>query len=1131
MNDVFLSFRGEDTRTNFISHLYKALYKKPVNAFIDDNLKRGEDVWPALSKAIEESHISVVVFSENYAYSKWCLEELVKILECRKDHGQVVMPVFYETDPSDIRKQAGTYETAFAKHERDLRVEDSESNKQKVLKWRAALSEAANISGWDSRNHKDDSQLIDNVVKDVTQMLHPSYPIKLEGIVRSGKKCKKVESLMKKHQVIGIWGMPGVGKTTIAKVLFAKFFLQYDNICFVANAKEVSLDKILSELLKEEISASNVLGTTFITRRLSGKKVFIVLDDVDSYDLLEDLRRAYSHLSQDSRLIITTRDKQLLARRVDYIYKVKNWKTTESLKLFSLEAFNQSRPQNGYLHLSKRAVDYAGGVPFALKFLGSYLRSKSIEFWESTLRKINNYNIVKIQNLLEVSYDELDGLEKKIFLDIAFFFIGKMKDHVTKILDACDFEASSGIEVLEDRALITISHSNIIQMHDLLQKMALEIVRMEDEENPEGRSRLRHSEAHDVIEKNKGTKAIQGITLDLSQITALPLRADTFTKMEALRFLKFCNPLDQSSSNTYVKLPTVLEPFCDKLRYVEWIGYPFESLPHLFSAKLLVEIRMPHSNAKQLWQGTQELDNLEGIDLSECKKFENLPDLSKASRLKWVNLSGCESLRDLHHSLLSTDTLVTLILDRCINLKSVKGKKHLKSLQTISVNGCLSLQEFAVSWDLIENLDLRNTGTGIQRLGTSIGLLHNWPNLEGLRLTHLKSLKELKLSCSGLVIDKKQLSDLFDGLRSLQILHLKQCSYLFEVPDNIRVLSQLQELKLDGSNVISLPTSIKYLERLEILSLENCRKLKCLPELPPSIKQLNADNCESLMFVSNLKGLESESGRSVTLTSIEGSYEKESNGSSEQSFSDETDSDSEIEMVEPDSAEEGNDGRKEHYSNEEESTKSTRNRLVSKENTAVSAVKSERNKPYGLHEPAELPLDKENESKEKSTVAIELESVQKDKERRDHFSRVKESIGSTHNEMKTGPGRGIKENTTKSTKVVKSEGNKATTAEPGARLHELIKSQPDKENASMNKSIFMDVTLCFLSRFFVPLHYFTTFGVSSFLPLAWLIEICEARGKQNIRGRLAFKYLSLAQSNKVDDSRMIKDWVYPLNLA
>ncbi|RZB97689.1 Disease resistance-like protein DSC2, partial [Glycine soja] len=132
-----------------------------------------------------------------------------------------------------------------------------------------------------------------------------------------------------------------------------------------------------------------------------------------------------------------------------------------------------------------------------------------------------------------------------------------------------------------------------------------------------------------VERRYKGTDAIQGIALNLSLIKDLLLHADTFTKMKTLRFLKFHNTLGQSSSNTYLDLPATLEPFSDQLRYIEWIGYPFQS-PSPFFAKFLVEIPMPHSKLKQLWQGIQELDYLQEIELGECKQFEEVPDLSKA---------------------------------------------------------------------------------------------------------------------------------------------------------------------------------------------------------------------------------------------------------------------------------------------------------------------------------------------------------------------------------------------------------------------------------------------------------------------------------------------------------------------
>lgn len=139
--DIFISFRGEDIRTTFIGHLRSALSGPNIKAYADDHdLQKGQEIWPSLCQAIQDSHFAIVVFSENYAESKWCLKELVQILHCRKTQGLVVTPVFYQVDPSHIRKCSGSYGEAIAKHK------DNESFQD----WKAALAEAANISGWAS---------------------------------------------------------------------------------------------------------------------------------------------------------------------------------------------------------------------------------------------------------------------------------------------------------------------------------------------------------------------------------------------------------------------------------------------------------------------------------------------------------------------------------------------------------------------------------------------------------------------------------------------------------------------------------------------------------------------------------------------------------------------------------------------------------------------------------------------------------------------------------------------------------------------------------------------------------------------------------------------------------------------
>ena len=143
--DVFLNFRGADTRYHFTDHLYSELRKNDVRTFRDDEeLERGDVIAPGLLKAIEQSRISIVVFSENYAQSRWCLDELVKIIECRTEREQIVLPVFYHVDPSHVRKQMGSYGEAFADHEKDADLK----KREKIQKWRTALTETSNLSGW-----------------------------------------------------------------------------------------------------------------------------------------------------------------------------------------------------------------------------------------------------------------------------------------------------------------------------------------------------------------------------------------------------------------------------------------------------------------------------------------------------------------------------------------------------------------------------------------------------------------------------------------------------------------------------------------------------------------------------------------------------------------------------------------------------------------------------------------------------------------------------------------------------------------------------------------------------------------------------------------------------------------------
>ncbi|RDX65106.1 Disease resistance protein RLM3, partial [Mucuna pruriens] len=134
--------RGEDVRTGILGHLTDTFERKKIKAFVDHKLVRGDEIWPSLVGAIEGSFVSLIIFTKDYASSTWCLEELVKILECKERYGRIVIPVFYGVEPTHVRYQLGSYKDAFDNHERE--------HTSKVQLWRGAFKKSADLAGIES---------------------------------------------------------------------------------------------------------------------------------------------------------------------------------------------------------------------------------------------------------------------------------------------------------------------------------------------------------------------------------------------------------------------------------------------------------------------------------------------------------------------------------------------------------------------------------------------------------------------------------------------------------------------------------------------------------------------------------------------------------------------------------------------------------------------------------------------------------------------------------------------------------------------------------------------------------------------------------------------------------------------
>ena len=205
-----------------------------------------------------------------------------------------------------------------------------------------------------------------------------------------------------------------------------------------------------------------------IKRCLSSNRVLVIFDDVDELKQLEYLAEEKDWFEAKSTIIITSRDKQVLAQYgVDISYEVSKLNKKEAIEVFSLWAFQHNLPKEVYKNLSYNIIDYANGLPLALKVLGGSLFGKTTSEWESALCKLKTIPHIEIHNVLRISFDGLDDVDKGIFLDVACFFKGNDKDYVSRILGPY---AEYGITTLNDRCLLTIS-KNMLDMHDLIQQM------------------------------------------------------------------------------------------------------------------------------------------------------------------------------------------------------------------------------------------------------------------------------------------------------------------------------------------------------------------------------------------------------------------------------------------------------------------------------------------------------------------------------------------------------------------------------------------------------------------------------------------------------------------------------------
>ncbi|MED6120210.1 hypothetical protein PIB30_019003 [Stylosanthes scabra] len=330
--------------------------------------------------------------------------------------------------------------------------------------------------------------------------------------------------------MVGIHGIGGIGKTTLALAIYNSIADYFEGLCFLANVRENSnkyglthlQNILLSEIFgnKEVKVASVQHGTLIIQRRLSRKKILLILDDVDDHKQLQAIAGKLDWFGPGSRVIITTRDTHLLkCHGVEKLHEVQGLNEAESFQLLIKKAFQNDEVSPSYAGVLNRVITYASGHPFALEIVGSNLFGKEVEDWESALQQYERIPNGKIQQILKISYDALEESEQNIFLDITCCFKGY---NLTKIRDILHAHYGDDMryhtQQLVDKSLIKINKLwHQLTFHDLIEDMGKEIVRQESPKVPGKRSRLWfHEDIVQVLEENQGTSAVEIIYFGIS---------------------------------------------------------------------------------------------------------------------------------------------------------------------------------------------------------------------------------------------------------------------------------------------------------------------------------------------------------------------------------------------------------------------------------------------------------------------------------------------------------------------------------------------------------------------------------------------------------------------------------------